>query len=46
MDYARLPFRSVQSMYDRIALLEWFDRQGEASDADLAELHRLKQMVN
>lgn len=45
MDYLRLPFPTVQLLYDRIALLEWFAKHGEATDAELGELVRLKGLA-
>lgn len=45
MDYQRLPFGTVQEVYDRIALIEWFMRNGEATDEEIAEWVRLRGLL-
>lgn len=45
MDYRRLPFGTVQEVYDRIALIEWFMKHDEATDEEVAEWVRLKGLV-
>lgn len=45
MDYQRMPFETVQEVLDRIALLAWFIKHNEATDADIVEFVRLKGLV-
>lgn len=44
MNYHKIGFDNVQQMFDRIALLEWFKKNGEMNYMDWEELDNLRQL--